>query len=74
MSALFSRIQMNSQNNFCQKLEMEDGIAMNENLQENLFVSIICMLNKVPVFLVGKPGTSKTLRFVDFFVHCSCVV
>ena len=34
---------------------------MSASLEENLFVSIIGILNKIPVFLVGKPGTSKTL-------------
>ena len=40
---------------------VEDGIAMNEALRENLFVTAVCVLNKIPVFLVGKPGSSKTL-------------
>lgn len=34
---------------------------MNQALSENLFVSIVCILNKIPIFIVGKPGTSKTL-------------
>ena len=42
-------------------MEVEDGIAMNNSLSENLFVVIICILNKIPVFVVGKPGSSKTL-------------
>lgn len=42
-------------------LEVEDGISMNQALTENLFVSIIAILNKIPIFIVGKPGTSKTL-------------
>ena len=37
------------------------GIALNQALSENLFVTIICILNKIPIFIVGKPGTSKTL-------------
>jgi hypothetical protein len=46
---------------FVDNLEIEDGISMNEALSENLFVSIVCILNKIPIFIVGKPGTSKTL-------------
>jgi hypothetical protein len=34
---------------------------LNEALSENLFLSVVCILNKIPLFLVGKPGTSKTL-------------
>lgn len=40
---------------------VESNIALNNPLCENLFVSIICILNRIPVFIVGKPGTSKTL-------------
>jgi E3 ubiquitin-protein ligase RNF213 len=46
---------------FAQNLEIEEGIAMNQALMENLFVTIVCILNKVPCFVVGKPGSSKTL-------------
>ena len=30
-------------------------------LTENIYVIVVCILNKIPVFVVGKPGTSKTL-------------
>jgi hypothetical protein len=42
-------------------LEVEAGVSMNQALTENLFVTIVCVLNKIPIFIVGKPGTSKTL-------------
>eukprot|EP01060_Flectonema_neradi_P020833 TRINITY_DN2832_c5_g1_i4.p1 TRINITY_DN2832_c5_g1~~TRINITY_DN2832_c5_g1_i4.p1 ORF type:complete len:4086 (+),score=767.97 TRINITY_DN2832_c5_g1_i4:3344-15601(+) len=48
-------------NALCSKLEVEEGIAMNQALQENLYVTMICIFNKIPVFVVGKPGSSKTL-------------
>jgi hypothetical protein len=50
-----------AQKMFVDNLEIEDGISMNEALSENLFVAIVCILNKIPIFIVGKPGTSKTL-------------
>eukprot|EP00808_Paulinella_micropora_P029016 g81951.t1 len=44
---------------------MEGGIpsatALNEALLENVFVIFVCILNKIPVFVVGKPGCSKSL-------------
>ena len=57
----FGAILKKTQDEFCQHLEIEEGIAKNSALTENLFVTIVCILNRVPVFLVGKPGTSKTL-------------
>ena len=46
---------------FCSNIKVEKGVAMNQALEENIFVLLICVLNKIPVFLVGKPGSSKTL-------------
>ena len=40
---------------------IEEGIARNKALRENLFVVLTCILNHIPVMVVGKPGTSKTL-------------
>ena len=49
------------QHNFCTQIEVDNDIALNQALEENLFVSIVCILNLIPVFIVGKPGSSKTL-------------
>lgn len=40
---------------------MGDGIALNEALCENLFMILISILNCVPIFVIGKPGSSKSL-------------
>jgi len=45
----------------CSKLVVEDGIALNASLMENLYVTLVCVFNRIPVFIVGKPGSSKTL-------------
>ncbi len=39
------------------------GIAKTRALKENLFAIIVCTCNKVPIIIVGNPGTSKTLSF-----------
>jgi hypothetical protein len=46
---------------FCRKFQIEDGISLNQALMENLFVVTVCVLNRIPIFVVGKPGSSKTL-------------
>ena len=38
------------QERFCQHLELEPGTAMNAALRENIFVAVVCVLNKLPVF------------------------
>ena len=38
-----------------------EGIALNEALCENIFMILVCILNTIPIFVVGKPGSSKSL-------------
>ncbi|KAK3256804.1 hypothetical protein CYMTET_34083, partial [Cymbomonas tetramitiformis] len=45
----------------CGKLQVEEGVAMNQALVENLYVTLVCIFNRIPVFIVGRPGSSKTL-------------
>ncbi|XP_033998788.1 E3 ubiquitin-protein ligase rnf213-alpha isoform X3 [Trematomus bernacchii] len=40
---------------------MGDTIARNSALKENVFMMVICIELKIPLFLVGKPGSSKSL-------------
>ena len=61
LAGFFSRFVEGLSKEFCDGLQVEDDIAMNAALRENLFVTIICVVNRIPVFLVGKPGSSKTL-------------
>lgn len=42
-------------------MEIPRGIGLNSLLKENIFAMIICVLNKIPLFIVGKPGSSKSL-------------
>eukprot|EP00004_Rigifila_ramosa_P001109 TRINITY_DN1107_c0_g1_i3.p1 TRINITY_DN1107_c0_g1~~TRINITY_DN1107_c0_g1_i3.p1 ORF type:complete len:6204 (+),score=1430.96 TRINITY_DN1107_c0_g1_i3:1580-18613(+) len=57
----FEKVLQQVQKKFCQSLELGDEIALNNALMENLFVVIVCIFNKIPIFVVGKPGSSKTL-------------
>ena len=46
---------------FASELDVPEDVAKNEALLENVFCLSVCILNRIPVFLVGKPGSSKTL-------------
>ncbi|XP_064641333.1 E3 ubiquitin-protein ligase rnf213-alpha-like isoform X2 [Lineus longissimus] len=39
----------------------EPNIAPNQALKENLFMMVVCIELRIPLFLVGKPGSSKSL-------------
>lgn len=43
------------------RMELPPGTALNEALRENVYVLLVCILNRMPVFLVGLPGCSKSL-------------
>ena len=50
----------------CQEILLDnmilgDNIARNAALRENVFMMTVCIQLKIPLFLVGKPGSSKSL-------------
>ncbi|XP_019858869.1 PREDICTED: E3 ubiquitin-protein ligase RNF213-like [Amphimedon queenslandica] len=42
-------------------MEIENNIAKNAALRENIFMMFVCIELRIPLFLVGKPGSSKSL-------------
>ena len=48
-------------------IEKSKGIALNRALKENLFTTFTCMENNVPIIIIGKPGTGKSLSFQILF-------
>ena len=51
----------NEQDEYLARMNPPKGIARNKALRENVFVTFVCIMNKIPVFICGKPGCSKTL-------------
>ena len=46
---------------YLSNIEMGVGIGKNISLKENIFVIATCIINRKPLFITGKPGSSKTL-------------
>ncbi|XP_009695289.1 PREDICTED: E3 ubiquitin-protein ligase RNF213-like [Cariama cristata] len=46
---------------FLDNLYIPKATACNNALRENIFMMVVCMDLRVPLFLVGKPGSSKSL-------------
>ena len=44
-----------------EQTDLQPGIAPTEGLKENIFMVLVCLISKVPVMIVGPPGSSKTL-------------
>ena len=43
------------------QIELSPGIGKNESLKENLFLLFLAVVTKIPLIIVGKPGTGKSL-------------
>ncbi len=42
-------------------MKIHQNIALNAALRENVFMMVVCIELRIPLFLVGKPGSSKSL-------------
>ena len=50
-------------------MEITQGIAVNNALKENIFAIIPCIINKIAIFICGKPGCSKSLAISLIFTN-----
>ena len=46
---------------FLRQMKLGPNIASNAALRENVFMMVVCVELRIPLFLVGKPGSSKSL-------------
>ncbi|XP_053530339.1 E3 ubiquitin-protein ligase rnf213-alpha isoform X3 [Ictalurus punctatus] len=46
---------------FISNVDCPASVAKNKALKENVFMMVVCMNLRIPLFLVGKPGSSKSL-------------
>ena len=57
----FAAIVRMEEEDYLDRMKLPPGTAKNAALRENVFVMLVCILNHIPVFVVGKPGCSKSL-------------
>ncbi|XP_028413787.1 E3 ubiquitin-protein ligase RNF213-like [Dendronephthya gigantea] len=57
----FAAIVRIEEEDYLDRMELPNGTARNAALRENVFVMLVCILNRIPIFVVGKPGCSKSL-------------
>ena len=57
----FLKIPEKEENFIADNVELEKGIAKNRALLENLFSLFVSINTKIPIFILGKPGCSKSL-------------
>ncbi|CAG8454752.1 3616_t:CDS:10 [Acaulospora morrowiae] len=57
----FSNIIKEEQEDYINRMVCPPNTAQNEALLENVLVMIVCILTRIPVFIIGAPGSSKSL-------------
>ncbi|CAB4488333.1 unnamed protein product [Rhizophagus irregularis] len=58
---MFVKIIREEQEDYIKRMQCPPNTAYNEALLENVLVTIVCILTKIPLFLIGAPGSSKSL-------------
>jgi hypothetical protein len=58
---IFAKIIRDEQEDYINRMQCPPNIAHNEALLENVLVMIVCILTRIPLFLIGAPGSSKSL-------------
>ena len=43
------------------EIEIKPGIAKNKTLKTNILIIFVCINTYIPIFICGKPGSSKSL-------------
>ena len=57
----FMKIPQKEQYFIAECINLEKGIAKNKALLDNIFALFVAINTKVPIFIIGKPGCSKSL-------------
>ncbi|CAG8479091.1 963_t:CDS:10 [Gigaspora margarita] len=58
---LFKEVIKKEQEDYVNRMTLPFNTAKNDALLENVLVMIVCILTKIPVFIIGAPGSSKSL-------------
>ena len=58
---MFAKIIREEQEDYINRMQCPPNTAKNEALLENVLVMIVCILTRTPLFLIGAPGSSKSL-------------
>ncbi|CAI2172871.1 11316_t:CDS:2, partial [Funneliformis geosporum] len=56
-----SRLYEHEQMDYMSRMTCPPNTAFNEALLENVLAAIVCIMCKIPLFIVGAPGSSKSL-------------
>ncbi|GBB99412.1 hypothetical protein RclHR1_03510006 [Rhizophagus clarus] len=58
---IFIKIVNEEQEDYINRMQIPNNIIKNEALLENILAIIVCILTKIPIFVIGETGSSKSL-------------
>ncbi|RIA82692.1 hypothetical protein C1645_834985 [Glomus cerebriforme] len=58
---MFAKIIHEEQEDYFNRIQYPPNVAKNEALLEIVLTTIVCILTKIPVFIIGETGSSKSL-------------
>ncbi|PKY27156.1 hypothetical protein RhiirB3_477801 [Rhizophagus irregularis] len=59
--SMFAKIIREEQEDYINRMQFPSSTAHNEALLENVLAMIVCILTRIPLFLIGTTGSSKSL-------------
>ncbi|PKY54759.1 hypothetical protein RhiirA4_548384 [Rhizophagus irregularis] len=59
--SMFAKIIREEQKDYINRMQCPTSTAHNEALLENVLAMIVCILTRIPLFLIGTTGSSKSL-------------
>jgi len=57
----FSEVLESEQDFILENIELDEGIGKNKSLKENIFLLFISIITHIPLIIIGKPGSGKSL-------------
>ena len=57
----WQRLVLQEQNYWLSAIDVPDNIAKIRALRENIYAALMCSMTRTPIFILGKPGCSKSL-------------
>ncbi|CAB4443923.1 unnamed protein product [Rhizophagus irregularis] len=58
---IFSRVIHEEQEDYINRMYIPSNIVINDALLENVLAMVVCIITKIPIFIIGETGSSKSL-------------
>jgi hypothetical protein len=57
----FSQLLLIEENFLIKEIKIDEGIGINKSLRDNIFLLFVALITKIPLIIIGKPGSGKSL-------------